>query len=396
MNSFTPLVPDGWLKDYLGAMERAHNEMPAPFHFLAGAAVVGNMIGLSAWATLNKGVRIYPNINALLLSPAGKCRRGEGTKITMKIAVRAGVNVLSGKATPEALMDDLLENPNLVFYVEELAMLLTKQDTQMHMTPTLTKLLLHGDGEVTMRTRMMGERRTLTNPNLTAVFTCAPDWFVHSIPEAAYGGGLMSRFIPCCLNDRTVYHIDIQADDVAGGMVDELAEGLKQVRGVLRGHLRGTDAAQRWIDEWYVINESTKVEDERFLPHLNRKPANLLRVAMILCAAAGTGELSRTKLEEALEIINWIEPTLLELYGATDVLLNSMTKGERRILTYLTKHREALHSDLARACAPYFRGGTAEMRKCLMGLVEKCRVEAVGSRRAGHTWPPKVWRIAND
>jgi hypothetical protein len=377
-------------------MVAANNEMPAPFHLLAGASVIGNMIGLGAWCTLAKGVRVYPNLNTLLLSPAGKCRRGEGTKITMAIAKRAGVNVFAGKTTPEGLVDDLIEDGDLILYVEELSMLLTKQEFQIPMISVLTKLLLHGEGEAGVRTRAMGARRMLPYVNLTAVFTSAPDWFVHTIPEAAYGGGMMSRFLVCCLSDREIYHIDIQADDATSDEVlDNLAGELKQVGRVLKGHVRGTNSAQRWIEEWYMENERAVVSDERFLPHRNRKPASLLRVAMILCAAAGTATLGKEKLEEALAILDWIEPTLLELFGTTDAMIGSMNKGEKRILGCLGGNRGGalLHSQLSRACASYFKGGTREMKWCLEGLIEKGRVVPLYKGEHVKKWPPRAWQI---
>lgn len=388
---FLKLVPTGWLRSYLVAMDEAGNEMPLPFHFLAGCVVIGQIIGLEAWATLSKGVRIYPNINALLLAPAGKCRRGEGTKITVKIAERAGVNVLSGKATPEGLCTDLIDRGDQLLYVEELSMLMTKQDFQRPIIPVLTKLLLHGDGSLDMVTKGLG-RMSIPYINLSALFTSAPEWFMTTIPEEAFGGGMMSRFIVCCLQDRDRFSIDIQADDSAGqGMMDTLADGLRATRGILRGHIKGTSAANDWIKEWYLKNESAELDDSKLEPHRNRKPANLLRMAMILGAAAGRAELTRTKLEEALRVLDYMEPTLIQLYGETSPILSTMEPGERRILNYLRTQQTAVeHTLLARRCAPYFRGGAREMRHCLLGMVEKGIVTPEYTNGV-ISWPPRAW-----
>jgi hypothetical protein len=361
-------------------------------HFLAGAVVIGQMVGLGAWATLAKGVRIYPNLNALLLSPAGKCRRGEGTKIVTSVARRAGVNVFAGKISPEGLVDELAENGSLLLYSEELSMLLTKQDFQLPLIPVLTKLLLHGEGQAEVRTRTMGERRGVPYVNLSALFTSAPDWFMQTIPEEAFGGGMMSRFLVVCLDDREVYHVDIQAEDTGDSMLDELAKQLSYCRGVLKGHVKGDNTAQKWMEEWYYENETAAVEDERLLPHRNRKPANLLRLAMVLAASAGTAELSRTRLEQSLAIINWMEPTLVKLYGLTDAGKSVVARGEGRVLTLLGTVNELDHSVLVRRCASYFKGGTKELRGCLEGLLEKGLVEAVYREVHTRGWPPKLWR----
>jgi len=353
LSEFIKLVPPGWLKVYLETMQEAKNEMPMAFHFLTGAAIIGNMLGLRTWATIAKGVRVFPNINVLLLSPAGKCRRGEGTKLAMAVARRAGVCVFAGKITPEGLVDELIENPSLILYSEELSMLLTKQDHQKPLIPVLTKLLLHGDGTAEVRTRSMGKRRQMPSVNLTSVFTSAPDWFMTTIPEEAFAGGLMSRFLVCCLEDRDIYHIDITADDVTDKLVTDLSRELAPVRHVLKGHIKGTKLAQKWIEGFYKDNETKEIEDEKFEPHRNRKPSNLLRIAMILAAAAGTAELSRDRLEQGLQILEWLEPTMSKLYGMERVI-GKFPKGERRIITVIKRAGcEISHTNLARSCSSY-------------------------------------------
>lgn len=394
-NSFLSLVPKGWIRTYMEAMQEAQNEMPMAFHFLAASVVIGQMIGLEAWATLARGVRIYPNINGLLLSPAGQCRRGEGTKITAKLAALAGVNVLSGKTTPEGLQDELMENGNTLLYVEELSMLLTKQDFQLPIIPMLTKLLLHGDGKVDTRTRG-GGKKIIPFVNLSALFTSAPDWFMTTIPAEAFGGGMMSRFLVCCLSDRDVHHIDIQADDQdALGVISKLAKQLADLKGLMTGHIVGTDDAQRWVEPWYLDNESKNIEDGRLAPHRNRKPANLLRLAMILQASRGESVLTKEALENSLAVLDWFEPTLVRLYGITEEITSHLAKGEKRIINKLSsvQGNELLHAELAQNCASYFYHGTREMKACLEGLCEKGLVEPVYLHNRPRKWPPLGWRL---
>jgi hypothetical protein len=375
-------------------MQEADNEMPLPFHFLAGATALGNMIGLRAWATLNKGVRIYPNVNALLLSPAGQARRGEGTKLPMRIAKAAGVNVLAGKTSPEGLLDEIQDRGDVLLYSEELSMLLTKQDFQRPIIPILTKLLLHGEGSCDMRTRTMGEKRTIERVNLSALFTSAPDWFMTTIPEEAFGGGLMSRFIVCCLERRDVYSINIQAED-DGDLADEHTELARELKGaseVISGYVRGDNDAAAWIKPWYIENETKLIDDERNEPHRNRKPANLLRMALLLAASSFEPVLTRARLENALAILDWMEPTLAKLYGLTTDVTNNMAKGEKRILTKLSSSGgELTHSDLTRSVSSYFKN-TREMRMCLEGLLEKGLV-AAKYKHTRVSWPPASWAI---
>jgi len=394
--TFISLVPPSWIRDYLDEMHAAKNEMPMAFHFLSACVVIGQMLGLETWATLAKGVKIFPNVNALLLSPAGKCRRGEGTKITINIARRAGVHILEGRTTPEALLDELIENGNTLLYVEELSMLLTKQEFQRPIVPFLTKLLLHGRGMSEMRTRGAGKKE-VPHINLSALFTSAPDWFMSTIPDEAFGGGMMSRFLVCCLDERDTFHIDIQADDSkSDAILHRLAGGLDPIRNWNKGRMLGTDDAQSWIEKWYMLNETEAVSDDRMSPHRNRKPANLLRLAMILSAASDEERITRDVLESSLELLNWFEPTLARLYGITEEVVSYMGRGEKRIVTKLGSVNQNIlpHSDLARSCLSYFRGGARDMRRCLEGLLEKGLIEAQ-YRNGTHHYPPKTWKLNN-
>jgi len=239
----------------------------------------------------------------------------------------------------------------------------------------------------------MGERRTIPYVNLSALFTSAPDWFMTTIPEEAFGGGLLSRFIVCCLNKRDINHIDIQADDKAADEVtSKLATGLPRISGQFKGHVKGTDDAQEWITSWYLSNEAKVLEDERLSPHRNRKPANLLRLAIILAAAAEEPILSKQRLEEALAIIDWIEPTMHLLYGLASVS-TQWSKGEKRVLQLLSKEGgEMVHTDLANRACSYFKGYTKELRYALDGMVEKGLVEAV-YRNGVRSWPPLGWKL---
>lgn len=397
-NGFYDLVPDGWLKDYLSAMRDARNEMPMPFHFLAASCIIGQMLGLRVWATLGKGVRVYPNINVMLLSPAGQCRRGEGTKIAERVARGAGVNVLSGKFTAEGLADELMDNGDTLAYVEELSMLFTKQEHQRPLIPALTKLLLHGEGPADLRTRQMGSKKSIPYVNLSALFTSAPDWFMTTIPEEAFGGGLMSRFIVCCIQQRDVFDINIQADDTAATeATNKLTKALIPIRDTLKGHIIGTNDAQAWIYKWYLANETAILPDERLGPHRNRKPANLLRIALILSAAQGRTKpiLDVDMLQSAADILTWLEPTLHQLYGITDELAHTVDKTETRILRCIAREGgETLHSDLVRAALPYFKdlGQIRGLHSCLEGMMEKGLVTPK-YKHGVVKWPPQSWHL---
>jgi len=397
--AFLQLVPQGWFRRYLETMVEFDNETPLPFHFLSVATVMGNILGLGTWATLAKGVRVYPNVNAMLLSPAGKCRRGEGTKLAARVARRAGVNVFAGKVTPEGLADEMRQNGSVLLYVEELAMLLGKREHQRAVVPFLTKALLHGEGQLEERTRGAGARITVPMVNLSMIATTAPEWFMTSMPEEAHGGGLMSRYLVCCLDDREVYHVDIDAEGDDDEVMTKLAGELRHVTEPpsMVGQVHSTKGAQAWFKDWYMRNEVRLMTDDRLEPHRNRAPANLLRVAVLLGVAQGREQLDEEILHAALKMLEWLEPTVWRLYATTDTLGGYVSKAEQRIISRLSGEAgmAMLHPQLARLASKWFPDGVRGVKMCLEGMEEKGMVERVMREGTGRVvgWPPYGWRL---
>jgi len=305
---FLNLIPDGWFRKYLDVMVELNNEMPLAFHFLSMAVAMGNALGFSTWCQLAPGVEVYPNVNAILLSPAGKGRRTEGSKLAMKVARMAGRHVFDGKVTPEGLLDELMDSENIagegnvIFYVEELSSAMDNRDYMKPLIPLLTKLLLASPRAQSERTRGSGERRTVENPNLSALFTTDPSWFETSIPPEALKGGFGSRFIICYLKDRDVMYVDTQTQVDTGKIFADLALQFIEVVGKFpRGFHALDDEGAKWFREWYLKNETREVEDDRLDAHRNRKPANVLRFALLLSCAAGEDKISLQRLQQALD-----------------------------------------------------------------------------------------------
>jgi len=378
------------------------NEMPMPFHFLAVAVVLGQALGFSCYGKLAKGVNIYPNINAILLSPAGKCRRGEGTKFAAKIARMSNLNVLEGKATAEGLFVELMDESNeagqgnVLLYVEELSVMLSKASYMQTMVPFLTKCLLNSGGPIEERLKSMPGKTTIEKCNLSALFTTAPDWFLTSMPEEAYGGGLMSRFVPCYLPDREVYHVDPNAEEDDEAMFTRLSMRLNLIiKNAPKGHVKLTPKGAEWFVKWYMENERKEVFDARMEPHRNRAPANALRLALLLAISCGERIISQERIKQAVNILEWIAPTVWAMYGFTDEMGSGVGRGEKVIIATLKKGKEhtLLHSELMQGCLSRFNG-LRDMKEVVWGLVEKGVVEPLYKEgQMPSSWPPRGWRL---
>ena len=396
LSKFTDIMPtEGFLGRYLDKMVEVKHETPLPMHFLCAAVVVGHLIGHKSCVAQVSGHVVYPHINALLVSPAGECRRSEGSKLAMKVAALAGANVFSGKGTAEGLVDELIENGDVLLYASELSMLLGKREHEKPVLNMLTDYLLHGLGEEKHRTRT-GGKKVIPRINLSMVGTTAPSWFGSSMPDEAYGGGFMSRFFVCYLAGRDVYHIDLQANgDYEEDWAALAAHAKMLVDEMPQGQVPVSDEANKWMQKWYEPNQRKAPMDVRLAPHHARRPANMLRMAMILMCSDGARVMEVRHLEQALALIEFVEPTIYTMYSHTDEMASYMSRGEAGVLAELAmRGGEVEHKELCRLVSKHFQGGMREVREALFGLKEKGMVISKAKPFSHeNAWPPQSWAL---
>lgn len=394
---FLPLIPPGFFRRYLDTMVGLRNECPLPFHFLGAAVVMGQLLGLTRWVSMGGGATAFPNVNVLLISPAGRGRRGEGTKLAVAMAEAAGVNVFGGTATPQGLADELLDRRSTLLYVEELSMLLSKKDYQRAIIPFLTGALICGRRPLTERTRVGGKKIRIGNVNLSMIGTTAPEWWVTTMPREAYEGGFQSRFLVCFLPERDTFHLDIEDQTDWGRVVGELAQELKAlVEAMPEGQLIGGEGASGWLKSFYEENEHQEVEDPRMEAHRNRRPANLLRLALLLACSDGSTSIEVAHLEAARGIMNYIEPSISRMYEATDLWQHKVVKAEEKVVAKVRSLGGAMgHRALVAFAMRQIEGGDhIAARRLLEGLEEKGLIKRESGGFASPTyWPPKSWRV---
>jgi len=392
------LVPSGYFHTYLRKMEEWNNEMPFIFHLMSIMVVLGNKLGFGIHGTLDRGVEIFPNINTILLSPAGKCRRGEGSKFAAKVARGLGMNVHEGRCTPEGLMDKLSSDVDVLLYVEELSVLFSKRDFLRDIIPFLTKVLLNSGGQIDELTRTNGVM-TAAKANLSCIFTTAPDWFLTTIPEEAFGGGLMSRFMPVYMPDREVIHVDIGAGRHGlrdGSVWSEFAmEMQKLVNFLPRGYMEPLGEAEEWFNNWYHDNENKVVDDDRMDPHRNRAPANVLRLAMILAVSNGEKKITKERCIQAEELHKRMEASTWQMYGYTDNKTRGVDSVRKRIYNVLSKGVPMAHAEFLKKVLSYAK--SMDKLKSVIGemmeMGEMTMINKAGQKPGDY--PPAFWQLTD-
>lgn len=308
---FEELIPStGWLRNYYNYTLRS--EPPAVFHFMCALTVLGAALERNVY--FNKSFyNVYPNVTACLIAPTGKCRKTSATNVALGLARAVGVNILSERITPEALIQGLSgrDAATGLLYAPELAVFLGRQKYMEGMVPLLTSLFDCPDSW-TSKTIMRGEA-VLAKVGLGFLGASTMEWFVEALPKEAFSGGFMSRIL-FVVQESTPREY---AFPVAGEahVWEKLREGLQDIRDNVRGEVQLELKAREWYVKWYGKHHKSVVADEKFAGYHERKPDHLLRIAYLLrIAEAHSLKVTQFDMERALAILDWMEASLPSVF----------------------------------------------------------------------------------
>lgn len=307
-------VKPGWLEDYL--QYTAGHEAPEDFHLWVGLTIISAALRRKVYLD-NVYHKLYPNLFTILVSPPGV-----GKKTT---AINIGVNILreavpeckivSEKCTPEALAKRLAKP--LEKLKESGGMKMESRAEGMIVAPELTVFMggeQYNASLVTLLTRLydcadIQETETiargvekLKNVFVSMLAATTPSEFSRAIPQAATGGGLMSR-LTIIQKDSTPRIVPFAAT-VDPTMRENLVNGLRRIDAEWNGSLTYTADGRKWYEDYYRHHHKS-MEKGAAGGNIERQPDQVLKVAVCLRAAEnGTMELDADVLQRSFTIIS--------------------------------------------------------------------------------------------
>jgi len=326
---FASLIPKvGWLHDYYKYTLRS--EPPAVFHFMSALTVLGATLGRSVY--FDKGFyRVYPNIATVLIAPTGRCRKTSATNVSLQLARAVGVNVLSERLTPEALVEGLggSEQATGLVYAPELAVFLGRQKYLEGMVPLLTSLF---DSPDVWKSSTIGRGDLcLSRVAVCMLAASTVEWFVEALPREAFSGGFMSRILFVVQEDTAREFALPERGE--GHVWEGLREQLQEI-GQLSGEVFLERDAELWYKQWYATHHRTPVFDAKFAGYHERKPDHMLRIAYLLrIANTRSLRIQKEDLDHALGILDWMEVLLPEVFDM--VAHTAVGETHRRIVRQL-------------------------------------------------------------
>jgi hypothetical protein len=355
---FDDLVPKtGWLHDYIDYTK--FTEPPTVFHFFAAMCVIGVTLGRRLVMQRGSG-DIFPNVNVVLVAPAGKCKKTTACNLAVSLYRSIGGNILADKLTPEALVDAFktMAAAQGLIYAAEWAAFLGRQQYMEGMVPMLTALF--DCPAVWSSATIMRGATQLQNVSISHLAATTIDWMQTSVTRDAMAGGFMSRLLFIVQHDTPrSFPFPPPLDPKARRDLTDRLAGMQHCNGTV-GFAKD---AYEWYAEWYVARKTSTVE-RHFAGYFERKPDRMLQIAMVLNASVNPRNytLSLETLQQAKAILDWIETYLP---GAFSELSQSQIGDDQsRLLKQLRahagiiKHSEWLRMNTSRMNGRLFKEAT--------------------------------------
>ena len=307
------LPKNGWLGEYLKFTSGV--ESCPRFRFFSACAAMGAIVNNHVWIQRgDEGLlpKLFPNPWVILLAPPGRGHKTACINMACNCLEQASPNVrvLADKLTPETLVKNLsapvTEGERIrigprdatgLIKAPEISVFFGKQQYNVGMVSLITDLY---DYREIWRGETIGRgKEVLKNNCISVLGGSTPQWLQHMLPQDAFTGGFMSRFILVEMPINYFKRIT-QPRKPAGTSWKALVEKLRSFEEI-RGKMEWTASGLKEYDVCYTEGQPTgNVQEDAYR---ERESEQVLRVAMLLALDQGRLKLEGVDLLKAKEII---------------------------------------------------------------------------------------------
>lgn len=389
------LPKSGWLGLYCEFMKDL--EACIRFKFFCACTVLGAVLNNTVW--IHRGSeellpKLFPNIWIILLSPPGRGHKTSTINAALNCLEEAcpEVRILSDKLTPESLVQALSEPTTAkdkirigvkdavgLIKAPELSVFFNKAQYNQGLVSLITDLYDFRK-EWTSETIMRG-KNTLRNICISILGGSTPDWLQKMLPDDAFTGGFMSRFVlvemPANYFKRKAYPKNtskVRWEDV----VQELRK--KQE---LKGEMGWTHDCAGYYQEYYENLKPTG--DVQKDAYQEREAEQTLRLSMLLALSEDRMYIETADFKLAQKIMN-------ELMIETDPRIARLTTNPRMSATQdiedlLRQYSELTEQDIFLRIYRRLSLGEPQFYEAIRVLKTTGKIENIGK-------PGKaIWRL---
>lgn len=311
------LPEDSWFHDWMTLWPVS--EPPLSFILFAAMGVMGGAIGRRAWLSMDVHT-LYPLLNLLLIGPSG-C--GKSTALR-DIAIANLITplpdgplkpmVLTGRATKEALHQDLMAQPHSIIMISELANFFSKEKYMEGAISYVTDLLDLAPARV--RTKG-GGNLIVERPECSILGCSTREWLQGMLPDSAGEGGFLPRFL--ILKEDYKYQrisnpnallSEAQKKSLASRR-DKSLQDFNHIVSAASGQFDFTDyEASDFYDFWY---QTYLPESGALAPFAARAGAHVLRLSLLVAISRFASSISIGDLRAGIGLHAYTQRRLAEV-----------------------------------------------------------------------------------
>lgn len=262
------------------------------------------------------GWEIPPNLYVLFVAPPGRARKTTSINFSDDIILDVkGMTRAPTIVTQAALLKQLAESDDASLFItsHEFSSLIMK--SKIEMFEFLTDLY---DGKRHIEASTISRAIDFVDKpcaNLLAATT--PRWIVENMPESVIGGGFASRVIFIYeerVRRRQLYYEGLNYQHFDGLKADLISD-LQHIADNVKGDFSLEDDAKAIMEGWYRQNAEVPDADYRLMGYLERRPAHIHKIAMLLhISRSDVLVLERRDFEEAVALLEVVEKKLPRVF----------------------------------------------------------------------------------
>uniref|UniRef100_A0A6M3IP95 DUF3987 domain-containing protein n=1 Tax=viral metagenome TaxID=1070528 RepID=A0A6M3IP95_9ZZZZ len=310
------LIPSkGWLFDYYNFSKNL--EACPRFKFFTACCVMGAIINNRVWIQRgDEGLlpKLFPNVWVILLAPPGRGHKTSTINMGVNCLTQAAyeIRILADKLTPESLVKALSapigeegrvrigpSDATGLIKAPELSVFFGKQQYNTGLVSLITDLYDYRE-EWSSETIMRG-RSVLKNVCISILGGSTPTWLQKMLPEDAFTGGFMSRFILCEMPATYFKRVAFPEKTNVGAKWSHVVDGLRRLLAI-HGEMSWSPEARDAYKKYYEnLLPSGEVQRDAYQ---EREAEQILRVSMLLALSEGEMELGLKHFIQARRIID--------------------------------------------------------------------------------------------
>ncbi len=344
--------PD-WLDAYMEYTDKS--EPPESFRLWNGISTIAACLQRKVCLVWGADLVFYPNLYVLLVGPSGS-RKSTSMRPAQAILRDKGVKVASDAITSEALIQEVEASGNtspmpdgtpflhssITVYSEEFTVFIGYQNMQM-----LANLCDWHDAKEQWKytTKHQGVN-VISGVWVNLMGATTPELLQSTLPRDAIGGGLTARMIMVYEPKKGKSVSRTKVDERSASLRQRLVDDLDSMLMMMGEFNTTNEFIERW-DEWYKLSDThPPFNDDRFSGYIDRRPAHLLKLSMIISASRSSSMMLELRdFDRALTILTNTEKRMA--YAFTGVGKSKNADTLVRVLQYMTGKHECTRFDLA-------------------------------------------------